>query len=33
LCAAATTEMQTESVAFALSNGTQLPVSAGAPVQ
>ena len=33
LCAAATTEMQTESVAFALTNGTQLPVSAGAPVQ
>jgi hypothetical protein len=32
-CAAATTEMQTESVAFALTNGTALPVSALAPVQ
>jgi hypothetical protein len=33
LCAAATTEMQTEAVAFAVTNGTQLPVSAAAPVQ
>jgi len=33
LCAAATTEMQTEAVAFALTDGTQLPVSAAAPVQ
>jgi len=33
LCAAATVEMQTEAVAFALTGGTQLPVSASAPVQ
>jgi pimeloyl-ACP methyl ester carboxylesterase len=30
---AATTEMQTEAIAFALTSGTQLPVSALAPVQ
>lgn len=30
---AATVEMQTEAIAFALSGGTQLPVSATAPVQ
>ncbi len=29
----ATVEMQTEAIAFALTGGTQLPVSAGAPVQ
>jgi pimeloyl-ACP methyl ester carboxylesterase len=33
LCAAATQEMQTEAIAFALTSGTQLPVSALAPVQ
>ncbi len=33
LCAAATAEMQREAVAFALTSGTQLPVSATAPVQ
>jgi hypothetical protein len=33
LCVAATTEMQTEAVAFAVTNGTQLPVSPTAPVQ
>ena len=33
LCAAATAEMQREAVVFALSSGTQLPVSAAAPVQ
>ena len=32
-CVAATTEMQTEAIAFALTSGTQLPVSALAPVQ
>jgi hypothetical protein len=30
---AATTEMQTEAIAFALTSGTQLPVSVLAPVQ
>jgi hypothetical protein len=30
---AATVEMQTEAIAFALTGGTQLPVSATAPVQ
>ena len=33
LCGAATAEMQREAVAFALTSGTQLPVSATAPVQ
>jgi pimeloyl-ACP methyl ester carboxylesterase len=33
LCAAATQEMQGEAIAFALTQGTQLPVSAAAPVQ
>jgi pimeloyl-ACP methyl ester carboxylesterase len=33
LCAMATVEMQTEAVAFALSRGTQLPVSAAPVVQ
>jgi hypothetical protein len=35
LCAKATQEMQTEAIAFALSQGTQLPVGSvpGAPVQ
>jgi pimeloyl-ACP methyl ester carboxylesterase len=32
-CVAATREMQTEAIAFALTSGTQLPVSALAPVQ
>jgi hypothetical protein len=30
---AATVEMQTEAIAFTLTGGTQLPVSATAPVQ